>query len=218
MHPRCPVRVRAAHGEPGKRSCAAYGECGYSAAGAEKPRDRIAERRWHHAARRRGRSSTVRMRRRMCCSCPTPRGPRLWTPPGYAEPPSGRHHLHASRIPGYPLSMTRHSSILLALALGLAPAALRAQSAADSGTFIILHASDTVATERFARSETGITGTLAIRNAVALSQGYIADPCARRDRPADRPHRPGGPGQRQGQGQGGLAITRHLQGGQCGGG
>ncbi len=70
--------------------------------------------------------------------------------------------------------MTRHSSILLALALGLPPAALRAQSAADSGTFIILHASDTVATERFARSETGITGTLAIRNAVALSQGYIA--------------------------------------------
>jgi len=60
-------------------------------------------------------------------------------------------------------------------AAGLAPAALRAQStASDSGTFVIRHGADTVATERFARSQTSIDGTLAIRNATAESQRYQA--------------------------------------------
>lgn len=73
---------------------------------------------------------------------------------------------------------------LLAVALAsLAPmpalrAGLAAQSAAppagDSGTFVIRHASDTVATERFARTDTSLTGTLAIRNAKGTSQVYQA--------------------------------------------
>jgi hypothetical protein len=70
--------------------------------------------------------------------------------------------------------MTRHLPILLALALSSAPAALRAQTVADSGIFVIRHAGDTVATERFSRTPTAITGTLAVRNANATSQHYSA--------------------------------------------
>ncbi|HEY8258204.1 MAG TPA: hypothetical protein VIG08_11180 [Gemmatimonadales bacterium] len=68
--------------------------------------------------------------------------------------------------------MTRRLSILLALAAWLAPFVLHAQTAADSGVFIIRHANDTVATERFARTETGIEGTLAVRSTAATSQDY----------------------------------------------
>jgi hypothetical protein len=55
------------------------------------------------------------------------------------------------------------SSCLLALLLGSAlPAA--AQAVADSGTFVVRHSGDTVATETFSRQETSIRGTLALNN------------------------------------------------------
>jgi hypothetical protein len=62
--------------------------------------------------------------------------------------------------------------LLAVLALPPAHGPLAAQ--ADSGTFIIRHAGDTVATERFTRTATSINGTLAIRNAKATSQAYEA--------------------------------------------
>jgi hypothetical protein len=45
-------------------------------------------------------------------------------------------------------------------------------AASDSGMFIIRHAGDTVATERFARTATTLNGTLAIRNASGTFQTY----------------------------------------------
>jgi len=80
-------------------------------------------------------------------------------------------------------AMKPHTHCFLGLlALALAPAlplpslgtALAAQSAADSGTFIVRHGRDTVATERFARTPTSLQGTLAIRNAQATLQTYDA--------------------------------------------
>jgi len=80
-------------------------------------------------------------------------------------------------------AMSPHTRCVLGLlALVLAPAApslplgaaLAAQSAADSGTFVIRRAGDTVATERFARTPTSLQGTLAIRNATGTSQAYQA--------------------------------------------
>lgn len=68
--------------------------------------------------------------------------------------------------------MTRH--LLLALLWVLAPMRLMAQTAADSGRFVVRHANDTVATESFSRTQTGIQGTLTVRNAVATSQWYSA--------------------------------------------
>ena len=62
---------------------------------------------------------------------------------------------------------------LILLALVALPAARRPLAAqADSGTFVIRHAGDTVATERFSRTATSIKGTLAIRNARKTSQDY----------------------------------------------
>ncbi len=68
--------------------------------------------------------------------------------------------------------MTRHLSLILALAAGLAPFRLQAQ--ADSGVFVVRHVDDTVATETFARTATAIEGTLALRNSAATSQRYTA--------------------------------------------
>jgi hypothetical protein len=42
----------------------------------------------------------------------------------------------------------------------------------DSGAFVIRHASDTVAIERFARTSTGLNGTLEIRDEKHTSQSY----------------------------------------------
>lgn len=70
--------------------------------------------------------------------------------------------------------MTRHLLLLLALAAVLAPICLHAQTVADSGVFVVRHANDTVATESFARTETGIQGTLTVHNSVASSQWYSA--------------------------------------------
>jgi hypothetical protein len=62
---------------------------------------------------------------------------------------------------------------LCLLTLG-SPAALWAQSATDSGTFVLLHARDTVAVEEFSRSPTKLEGTLALRNAKKTSERYSA--------------------------------------------
>jgi hypothetical protein len=59
--------------------------------------------------------------------------------------------------------------------LGLAaPGVLGAQSATDSGTFVLLHARDTVAVEQFSRGPTKLEGTLALRNAKRISERYSA--------------------------------------------
>jgi hypothetical protein len=49
-----------------------------------------------------------------------------------------------------------------------------AQTVADSGTFVIRHARDTVATEQFTRTATSLKGTLAIRDTKKTNQGYSA--------------------------------------------
>jgi hypothetical protein len=67
---------------------------------------------------------------------------------------------------------TRYAWTLAVLAL--TPGALGAQTAADSGTFIVRHSGDTVATERFSRTETSLQGTLALRNPKRTSQRYSA--------------------------------------------
>lgn len=74
---------------------------------------------------------------------------------------------------------TRRLPTLLWLAL--TPASLAAQAApadppavADSGTFVIRHGADTVATERFTRTETTLAGTLAVKNSQQMAQQYTA--------------------------------------------
>ena len=54
------------------------------------------------------------------------------------------------------------------------PGMLRAQSAADHGTFVLLHAHDTVAVEQFSRGPTRLEGTLSLRNAKQTSERYSA--------------------------------------------
>lgn len=66
-----------------------------------------------------------------------------------------------------------HSASLLALTLSL-PSTLSAQAATDSSSFIVRHARDTVAIERFARTATRLEGTLALRNPKRTSQRYSA--------------------------------------------
>jgi hypothetical protein len=78
------------------------------------------------------------------------------------------------------------SAVIVRLAAALAPAALMpalgselaAQSAhapaGDSGTFVIRHGPDTVATEQFARTDTSLHGTLTLRNAKGVAQAYRA--------------------------------------------
>jgi hypothetical protein len=75
----------------------------------------------------------------------------------------------------YPAAMPLSNRYLLGLVAALVtPASLGAQSAADSGTFVIRRSDDTVAIERFSRTTTVLEGTLAIRNARSTSQVYRA--------------------------------------------
>jgi hypothetical protein len=68
-----------------------------------------------------------------------------------------------------------HSALPLTLAVVALLGGGRPLAAqADSGTFVIRHAGDTVATERFTRTATSLSGTLAIRNARNTSQNYQA--------------------------------------------
>jgi hypothetical protein len=67
----------------------------------------------------------------------------------------------------------RLSVLALSLVL-LAAGSLRAQAPADSGVFIIRHAGDTVAVERFSRTPVRLAGTLDIHNSRRSSQDYTA--------------------------------------------
>jgi hypothetical protein len=69
--------------------------------------------------------------------------------------------------------MTRSSHLVLALTLALPPIA-PAQTASDSGNFVIRHARDTVATEQFTRTATSLKGKLAIRDPKRTNQSYTA--------------------------------------------
>jgi hypothetical protein len=62
---------------------------------------------------------------------------------------------------------------IAALLFLLAPAAA-AQTPADSGTFVVRHAGDTVATETFSRGATSIQGTLALNNYKHTFHRYTA--------------------------------------------
>lgn len=64
-------------------------------------------------------------------------------------------------------------SLLAALFLLLATGAA-AQTVADSGTFVVRHAGDTVATETFSRGATTIEGTLALNNSNHTFHRYTA--------------------------------------------
>lgn len=66
----------------------------------------------------------------------------------------------------------RCSSLLTLLMLSAS--AVTAQTAADSGTFVVRHAGDTVATETFSRGETTIRGTLALNNYKHTFHRYTA--------------------------------------------
>lgn len=54
------------------------------------------------------------------------------------------------------------------------PAVLRAQTATDSGAFVLLHARDTIAVEQFSRGPTKLEGTLVRRNTRKTSERYSA--------------------------------------------
>ncbi|MFL5403905.1 MAG: hypothetical protein ACJ8BF_13920 [Gemmatimonadales bacterium] len=69
--------------------------------------------------------------------------------------------------------MLRLGLPLLALVLTL-PSPVPAQAAADSGSFVVRHAGDTVAIERFSRSKARLEGTLVIRNKKMTSERYSA--------------------------------------------
>jgi hypothetical protein len=71
-------------------------------------------------------------------------------------------------------SRTRVFLGLLAFALARAAGLAAQTAAADSGTFVIRRAGDTVATEQFTRTATTLQGTLAVRNARGTSQAYEA--------------------------------------------
>ena len=70
--------------------------------------------------------------------------------------------------------MTMRPIRLTIAVIVFAPALVRAQVVSDSGTFVVRHAHDTVATERFSRSATKIEGTVALRNAKHTSQRWSA--------------------------------------------
>lgn len=67
-----------------------------------------------------------------------------------------------------------YRSALVAALLALSPAVVSAQAVADSGTFVVRHAGDTVATETFSRGATSIQGTLALNNFKHTFHRYTA--------------------------------------------
>jgi hypothetical protein len=71
------------------------------------------------------------------------------------------------------MTYLKTSTCLLALLLGPTLTAA-AQAVADSGTFVVRHSGDTVATETFSRRETSIQGTLALNNANHTFHRYTA--------------------------------------------
>ncbi len=75
--------------------------------------------------------------------------------------------------PRLPLMTIRSTHLSLALTL-CAPVCSAAQAVSDSGSFAVLHAGDTVATEQFSRTATQLVGTLAIRNSKSTSHRWEA--------------------------------------------
>jgi len=71
------------------------------------------------------------------------------------------------------MSYLRHFGSLLVLLIGPA-VSLTAQTVADSGTFVVRHGADTVATESFNRKDTNLEGVLSIHNTRNTSQRYTA--------------------------------------------
>jgi hypothetical protein len=69
------------------------------------------------------------------------------------------------------LRLDRISLLTLTLAI---PVTLSAQATTDSGSFVVRHASDTVAIEQFTRTGIKLEGTLALRNAKKTSERYSA--------------------------------------------
>ena len=65
-------------------------------------------------------------------------------------------------------------SIHLTGLLALLASPLAAQAVADSGTFVVRHSGDTVATETFSREATTIKGTLSLNNFRHTSHRYTA--------------------------------------------
>jgi hypothetical protein len=66
------------------------------------------------------------------------------------------------------------AGLLLAAALAFATPIAAQTAASDSGTFVVRHALDTVATERFTRTATTLEGTLLLRDTKGTSQAYRA--------------------------------------------
>jgi hypothetical protein len=66
------------------------------------------------------------------------------------------------------------STLAVWAALVSTAGALWAQSASDSGSFLVRRGRDTVATERFIRTATKLEGTLNIRNTKGTSERYAA--------------------------------------------
>jgi hypothetical protein len=66
---------------------------------------------------------------------------------------------------------SRHTWMALILSI---PRALAAQTAVDSGSFVVRHGRDTVAIERFTRTATKLEGTLTLSNQKATSERYSA--------------------------------------------
>jgi len=64
--------------------------------------------------------------------------------------------------------------LLFGLSATVVPVPLVAQSVADSGVFIVRRAGDTVAVERFVRTDSSLTGTLDLRNPRRTSESYRA--------------------------------------------
>jgi hypothetical protein len=68
----------------------------------------------------------------------------------------------------------RFPLVLSILAVLLSPTPAVTQTAADTGTYVVRHGTDTVATERFQRTSTRLEGTLAIRNSTQTFERWTA--------------------------------------------
>jgi hypothetical protein len=91
----------------------------------------------------------------------------------------GRYHPPVVALVGFTSINCVTMRYLRILVSALAPVllvapSLAAQAVADSGTFVVRHSGDTVATETFSRHETTIQGTLALNNSKNTFQRYTA--------------------------------------------
>jgi hypothetical protein len=64
--------------------------------------------------------------------------------------------------------------LLVFILIALLPPTRAVTQVADSGTYLVRHGSDTVATEEFRRTSTRLEGTLAIRNSSRTSERWVA--------------------------------------------